>query len=66
MDYETWLEAKNIDIRTLEPEMQTCLRERYEWYLEAKQRPPSKALVVPIDNCQWPQRGFWVPTMNAI
>jgi len=68
MEYEDFLEARNIDIRTLEPEMLNCLQEQFAWaqQAEARQQPPSEVLVVPSDCCLWPARAYWLPVESAL
>ena len=57
MDFPHWLAAR-IDCQQPTPELLAMLHA--EW--EAQQPvPPAPTLVVPVE-CQWPARGYWIPT----
>lgn len=80
MTFETWLDARCIDIQSVEPELLRSLQYRFATaqpvalpVAQPVAKPvaqpttqPAKpfALVVPIDACQWPARAFWLPAVS--
>jgi hypothetical protein len=61
MDFQTWLEQRNIDCQELTPELLTVLQTQYEADCQ-RRAPVQEVLILPIDDCLWPQRGFRVST----
>ena len=62
MDFQTWLDANGIDIQTIEPEVKNSLLARFEAEQQVAPKPVAEILIVPSDQCQWPMRGYWLPT----
>lgn len=65
IDFQTWLADRSIDCQQLTPELQAALQSQYEAEFEPRELiSPAEVLVVPIDSCQWPQRSFWLSTVQ--
>lgn len=65
MSFQQFLESRDIDIQSIEPEMLAALQMQFE--REPKRSdsvsllaPVAEVLVLPVD-CSWPQRGHWQP-----
>ena len=61
-DFQTWLDANGIDIQTIEPEVKNSLLARFKAEQQVAPKPVAEILIIPSDLCQWPMRGYWLPT----
>lgn len=61
MSFEQFLESRDIDIQSIEPEMLAALQSQFE--AEQERLKPAPLLIVPAD-CSWPQRGHWTPAVT--
>ena len=59
-EFQTWLLSQDIDCNELTVELEVALRHRFE--SEQEHAAPNAVLVIPSDLCQWPARGYWIPT----
>ena len=60
-DFQQWLERQSIDCNELTLELEDALRQRFDRETEQYGAPDAR-LVIPSDLCQWPARGYWIPT----